>query len=209
VYPRRSASDVTAGDATGGASTGGPHARVGAAGRRHGLGDAPVVGGVRRDRQGLGLAGRGQRLVDEGVVGGPEHVGQQPPVPVARLGIALEADLGPDGEELGQGGRRLGPVALHRLVGVDALGCVDADEPHPLDPAAGDLDVEGVAVDEGDHDAAVGRRVGAGATSAAGRAGQGCDGEERDGARHVGLPVVWFRSAPDGARRLEALRGAG
>jgi hypothetical protein len=80
-------------------------------------------------------------------------------------------------------------VALDRALRVDALGRVDPDETDPLDPAAGHLDVERVAVDDRDHEAAVGRAVGvAAAPASAGGRGHGGDDEQREDAQHEGLP---------------------
>ena len=97
-----------------------------------------------------------------------------------------------------------GPKHSTGCVGVHRLGRVDADEAHRLDPPAGDLDLERVAVDQRHDDAAVGRGRVAGAGAPAG-AEQRTGEQQREGANHEGLPVV-FRSAPGGARRLEALQ---
>jgi hypothetical protein len=153
------------------------------------------------------VARRRQRLVHERPVVGAEHVRQQTAEPVAGLDVALEANLRADRHQLDERGRRLGAEALDRLVGVHGLGRVDADEAHRLDPPAGDLDLERVAVDERHDDAAVGRARVAGAAAPAG-AEQRTGEQQREGANHEGLPVV-FRSAPAGARRLQAPTGAG
>jgi hypothetical protein len=75
---------------------------------------------------------------------------------VAGLGVTFEADAGAEGQEDPQGGRRLWAVALHRAVGSDALGRVDAEQSHPLDGAAGDSDIDRVAVHDRHDDAPVG-----------------------------------------------------
>jgi hypothetical protein len=125
---------------------------------------------------------------------------------VAGLDVALEADLGADRQQVGQRGRRLGPEALHGLVGVHRLGRVDADQPHGLD-AAGDLDLDGVAVDHRPHHAAVGRARAAGAGAGAPAGGEERGGHhQRQGAEH-GASRRGRR--PFGPRRGEAPTGAG
>ena len=118
----------------------------------------------------------------------------------------------PVGQELVQQRRRLGAVALDGAVGGDGLGRVDADEADALDAAARHPHVEGVAVDDRDDDAPVGRAAARWRAAPAGTERQAADDEQREGARHEGLPWWWFRRlAPGGARRRcrRELRGAG
>jgi hypothetical protein len=118
---------------------------------------------------------------------------------VPGLDVALEAHLRADRQQLAQRRRGLGTEALDRLVGVHRLGRVDADEAHRLDRPAGDLDLEGVAVDERHDDAAVGRGRVPGSGAPAGTERRRGD-QQREGANHEGLPVVF----PFGPRGGEA-----
>jgi hypothetical protein len=120
---------------------------------RRGPGEVVLVGDVGRDGEGLGEPVLGQPQVDVEAVGAAVDVGEGAVVAVGGRDIVHQPDLGADGDQPLQRGRRLAAVALDP--GRD-LRRVHADEADPLLTGA-----EGVAVrdaGDGDDPAITGRR---------------------------------------------------
>lgn len=96
------------------------------------------------------------------------HVPEEAAVPISvpRVGVTLEPDELPFGHALREGGR-LAAKALNRLVRMDGLGRIDANESDLLCVPC-DADLDGVTVDNTDAADGVGP-------------GEGCDKRERKG----------------------------
>ena len=134
---------------------------------------------VRGDRQRARHPALDQREVRHGAVG-QIHVPEQAAVVVPRDDVALDPDRGAERGERCQLGARLGREALRGPVRAGELRGVDPDQPDPLDGPLGsgrvERDVDRVAVDVADDQAAIGggrrRRTGDERADEQGRAGQ-------------------------------------
>jgi hypothetical protein len=169
--------------------------------RRHLAGDrAPDVGGVEAASVRLGLGGGVPDLSQVGVVVAVDHrdpetrarhlgidehaVGidgrERTVVAVDSLVVVPQGDFGTDRDERGEVRGRLRAEALHRLVGVDRLRCVEIEQPNPVHGAV-DTNVDRVPVDEVCNRSGVGGHGGHGRH---GGDGATADDSEADGGFH-------------------------
>lgn len=112
--------------------------------------------GVRRIGHGFGIAPCHLVEIDVQAVLRPIDVGQQTFIAVAGFDVPLQADWRARGQQVFDAIGRLFPVALHRPVEGDALGCVYPDESHSfLLPV--DLCDQRVTIDDA-HDGGIGYR---------------------------------------------------